>query len=215
MPQYTPTHPLCSMDDVKAALRMQDTADDFRIGLAVDAASRQIEAEVERRFWQDPAPSTRVYVAETPFLATVDDFEDTAGLVVETLPYGASSTSSIVWDPTDFQLEPLNGLWMGQQWPFEKIRAVAGKAFPVYGGIAFPQPYVQALVRITARWGWSYVPVNVRKAAIAQAIALFKMDDVPFGATAFGEVGIVRIRGMSDNVLELLQPYYRTAVFVA
>lgn len=195
---FTPTNPLCALSDVKAALRIAtgDTVDDDRLNLAIDAASRQIENVVERRFWQDSGVSARVYVATTPFLVEVDDFMDTTGLIVESLPYGVSG-GSVVWASSNYQLEPLNGIFMSQNWPYTKIRAVQSLTFPVYGGIAFPQPYVQALVRVTAKWGWNYIPTNVKKAAIVQSIALFKADDVPFGATPFGEVGIVRLKPVS------------------
>lgn len=215
---FEPTHPLCQLADVKAALRLDagDTKDDDRLNLAIDAASRQIESELERHFWQDPAASARLYVAETPFLVEVDDFMTTTGLMVETLPYGANSSTSIVWDPTDYQLEPLNGLWISQPWAYEKVRAVQSKSFPVYGGIAFPQPYVQALVRVTAQWGWSSVPSNIQKAAIAQSISLFKADDVPFGATAFAEIGIVRLNdALHPTCAALIEPYYKDEVWVA
>jgi gp6-like head-tail connector protein len=212
---FTPTNPLCSLSDVKAALRISDTTDDDRLSLAIDAASRQIENLVERRFWQDATPSARVYVAMTPFLVEVDDFMTTTGLVVESMPYGVSG-GSVIWDAANYQLEPLNGIFMSQAWPYTKIRAVQSLTFPVYGGIAYPQPFVQALVRVTARWGWNYIPTAVQKAAIIQAIALFKADDTPFGATPFGETGIVRLRqALHPTAMALLEPYVETGVPVA
>lgn len=213
---YQPVNPLCSVADVKNALRITDANDDDRIGVAVDAASRQIEAETGRVFRQDTIASSRLFVAETPFLVAVDDFFDTADLVVETLPYGANSTQSVTWSTTDYQLEPLNAIRNGQAWPYERIRAVASLLFPIYGGIAYPLPYAQALVRITTKWGWNYVPTPVKKAAIVQSVALFKADDVPFGATPFGETGIVRLRvALHPTAAMLLADYSENGVEVA
>lgn len=215
---FTITNGLCALSDVKAALRIPtaDTTDDDRISLAIDAASRQIEYKLKyRRFWQDSVPSGRLFIAESPFLCPVDDFMTTAGLIVQTDPYGDGSFA-VTWNAADFQLEPLNGLLEGSPWPYTKMRAVRSLLFPVYGGIAYPLPYVQALIKVTAQWGWSSIPTPVQKACIVQAISLFKADDTPFGATPFGEVGVVRLKdALHPTAAALLQPFDRFEVMVA
>lgn len=205
---YTLTNPLCTLSDVKAALRITTSADDDRISLAIDASSRQLEAEYDRRFYGDTAATARTFVAETAWLTEVDDFYTTSGLVVETDPAG-DGTFGITWTAADYQLEPLNNIENGQAgWPFTKIRAIRSFYFPIWGLNAFAQKNVQALVRITAKWGWATVPAAVNKAAIVQSIANFKADDVPFGATAFGETGIIRLRtALHPTAAALMAPY--------
>src|SRR4029077_14699480 len=106
-----------------------------------------------------------------------------------------------------------NALVEGHPWPYTQIRAVRSLLFPVYGGIAYPLPFVQALTRVTAQWGWPAVPSDVQKAAIAQAITLFKADDVPFAATAFGGVGVLGVGPkLTPFAEQLIQPYVETAV---
>lgn len=212
---FTVTNGLCTLQDVKSALHLQDDVDDDRLNLAIDAASRQIEYKLKyRRFWQDTVASARTYIALSPFLCPVDDFMTTAGLVVKTDPYGDGSFA-VTWAAADYQLEPLNGLLEGSPWPYTKIRAVRSALFPVYGGIAYPLPYTQALVQVTAQWGWNNIPTPVRKAAIAQTIHLFKADEVPFGATAFGEVGVIRLKdSLNPIAAALLEPFNRFEVMV-
>ena len=213
---FLPTNPLCQVSDVKAAMGITDSTDDDRIGLAVDAASRLIEADLGRRFWVDATASTRYFTAETPFLVDVDDFADTADLVVQTMPFGVNNTNDYVtWAAADYQLEPLNQILEGQTWPVTQIRAVRSLLFPVYGGIAYPLPYVQALVAITTKWGFGYIPTAVEKAAILVTEWLFKSDDAPLGATAFGETGILRLSAsMPPTARALLRPYYRDELYV-
>ena len=55
---FTITNGLCELSDVKSALNINDTNDDDRISLAIDASSRLIEAACDRRFYQDPLPRT-------------------------------------------------------------------------------------------------------------------------------------------------------------
>lgn len=211
---FTMTNPLCSLADVKAALRLNDDADDDRLSLSIDAASRQIENKLNRRFFQDAAPTPRVYVAESQWLCPVDDFQTTVGLVLKTDPAGDGSFG-LTWQAADYQLEPLNAQYSGQPWVYNKIRAIRSLLFPVYGQLAYPLPFVQALIQVTARWGWASIPTDITKAAIQQAMFLFKADDAPFGSTPFGETGVMRVRNtMHPVAAQLIEPYDAAEVLI-
>jgi hypothetical protein len=213
---FTITNGYCTLDDAKAALRLTDTQDDDRIALAIDAASRQIETECSRYFYQDAGTSVRKYVSNDPWLVEVDDISTAVGLIVATDAAGDGSFTT-VWQALDYQLEPINNRMEGEAgWPTTAIRAIRSLYFPVWGGISYPRPYTQALVEVTAQWGWPAVPTAIRKACIVQAIALFKADDVPFGATPFAEIGIVRLRqAMHPTAASLIEPYRLNEVLVA
>jgi hypothetical protein len=213
---WTPVNPLCTLADVKEALRIPtaDVADDNRLNLAIDAASRMIENRLNRRFFLDANPTARVYIADSPFLVSVDDFQTTVGLVVQTDPAGDGSFG-LTWTSADYQLEPLNAQLSGQPWVFNKIRAIRSLLFPVYGQLAYGVPYQQALIQVTARWGWTSVPTDITKAAIIQTIALFKADDAPFGSTPFGETGIVRLKqSLHPTAAALVEPYDAQEVLI-
>jgi hypothetical protein len=210
--------PLCQLTDVKSALRLEvtDTTDDYRISLAIDAATKQIQDFCGRSFIQDNGVSDRWYSPDTPWLCEVDDFQTVTGLVVETYPTGVQQTPT-TWDTPDYQLEPLNGLLNGIPIPYESIRAVGSKIFPQVSGFGFvpggAAPGVQALIKITAQWGWASIPADVVKATVVQSISLFKADDVPFGTTPFTETGILRLKPTLHPTVEaLLLNYTRRAL---
>jgi hypothetical protein len=201
------TNGLCTLSDVKQAMSIYDSTDDSRIELAINTASRMIEAECNRRFYQDANASARVYVASTYTLTLTDDISTTSGLIVKT-DNGATGTFSQTWTSSDYQLEPLNGVIDGQAWPYTQIRAIRS--------LTFPFDYGQALVQVTARWGWSAVPDPVKQAGIIQSVSIFKAAEAPFGALGLAETGILRIRsGLHPTALALVQPYRRDAVLVA
>ena len=212
-------NPLCSLDDVKSALyhgniTANDTDDD-RIALNINASSRLIEDSAHRVFELATQVSSRVFVPATPFLCEVDDFQTLSGLIVQTDPYG-DGTFSDLWQTADYQLEPLNGLSQGRAWPYTKIRAVRSMVFPMYAGIAVPIYGVQALVQVTALWGWTTIPIQIRKAAIVQTISLLKADDTPFGATAFAEMGVVRMKAsLHPTAQALIDSFNEQTVMVA
>jgi len=191
---------LCTVDDVKQTLGIEDTVDDLEINVAVEAATAMIEQYCGRQFSQDSVASARVYVATNSYLVQVDDISTTSGLIVETDP-GADGTFDQTWQTADYQLEPLNGIISGQTWPYHTIRAIRS--------LYFPQDYGQALIRVTARWGWASVPTAVKQAAIIQTITVFKSPDAPFGATPFQDTGILRLRSALHPTAAALLTNYR------
>lgn len=201
------TNGLCSLSDVKTAMSIYDSTDDGRIELAVNTASRMIEAACNRRFYQDAVVSARTYVATNYVLTLTDDISTTTGLIVKTDP-GALGTFDQTWSAADYQLEPLNGIIDGQTWPYTQIRAIRS--------LTFPFDYGQALVQVTARWGWASVPDPIKQAGIIQSIAVFKAAEAPFGALGLAETGILRIRsGLHPTAQALIEPYRRDPVLVA
>jgi len=213
---FTITNGLCSLADVKAALQINNTHADDAISLAIDSASRLIETECNRRFWQDDDVSARKYVSNDPWLVEVDDISTEEGLIVES-DYAGDGSFGTTWQAADYQLEPINGIMQGQSgWPTTKIRAIRSLYFPVWGGISYPKPYTQALVRVTARWGWADIPTPIERAAIIQAISIFKASDVPFGATPFAETGIIRLKqALHPTAAMLIEPYRDDPILVA
>jgi hypothetical protein len=191
---------LCTVDDVKQTLGIEDTVDDLEINVAVEAATAMIEQYCGRQFTQDSVASARVYVATNSYLVQVDDISTTSGLILETDP-GADGTFDQTWTTADYQLEPLNGIINGQTWPYHTIRAIRS--------LYFPQDYSQALIRVTARWGWASVPTAVKQAAIIQTITVFKSPDAPFGATPFQDTGILRLRSALHPTAAALLTNYR------
>ena len=197
-------------NQVKAALRIgtADTLDDDLIDNCVGAASRLIDGYCNRRFWQSGTAEARVYQAEDSFYCSIDDVAGTA-LTLKTSSQ-ADGTFDVTWKVSDYQLEPLNGNLDGLTWSYDKIRAVGDYLFPTvnanYGE--------QALVQVTAIFGWPSVPEPITQATIIQASRIFKRYDSPLGVAGFGDLGAIRVsRYLDPDMAQLVEPYRRMRIF--
>jgi len=208
------TDRLVTEDDLKEILGISDTVDDNRLTLAADAATQIVQAYCDRHFVQQATATARVFTALDPWMLEVDDISTTTGLVIKTDEDG-DGVFETTWATSDYQLEPLNGKQIGQNWPYTRIRAIDAREWPL--------EYGQAVVEVTARWGWAnpddaadYLPHPVEQAAQIQATSIFKSVDAPLGIAGFGDIGIMRLRQAIHPVAAaLLAPYRRDAVLVA
>ena len=208
------TDRLVTEDDLKEILGISDAVDDNRLTLAADAATQIVQAYCDRHFVQQGGTSARVFSALSPWLLEVDDISTITGLVIKTDEDG-DGVFETTWASSDYQLEPLNGKLGGQNWPYTKVRAIDAREWPL--------EYGQAVVEVTARWGWAnppgdgatYLPHPVEQAAQIQAISIFKSVDAPLGIAGFGDIGIMRLRQAIHPVAAaLLAPYRRETVLV-
>jgi hypothetical protein len=175
---------------------------------AVNAASRGVDRYCYRRFWRDAGVTTRVYRVDDPLIAWVDDISTRVGVIVET-DEDLDGTYEKTWSATQYQLEPLNAdAFHASDTPtphaFWRIAAVGAPAQ------RFPYADRRAVLRVTARFGWSAVPDDVAQATTLLATRLFRRKDVPFGIAAFGEAGVVRIGRQDADAAGLLDDYRRS-----
>jgi hypothetical protein len=204
------TNGYATRNQVKAALRIgtADTIDDDLIDNCVGAASRLIDGYCNRRFWQTGTAQARVYQAEDSFYCSIDDIAGTA-ITLKTSSF-ADGNFDVTWTASDYQLEPLNGNLDGLTWSYDKIRAVGDYLFPTvnanYGE--------QALVQVTAIFGWPSVPEPVTQATIIQASRIFKRYDSPLGVAGFGDLGAIRVsRYLDPDMAQLVEPYRRMRIY--
>ena len=204
------TNGYTTRNQIKAALRIgtADTIDDELIDNCAGAASRLIDGYCNRKFWSVGSATSRVYTAEDDYYCSIDDIAGTA-LTLKTSSL-ADGVFDVTWTVTDYQLEPLNGNLDGLTWSYDKIRAVGDYLFPNvnanYGS--------QALVQVTATFGWPSVPEPVTQATIIQASRLFKRYDSPLGVAGFGDMGAIRVsRALDPDVAQLVEPYRRMRLF--
>jgi len=197
-------------NQIKAALRIgtADVLDDDLIDNCAGAASRLIDGYCNRKFWAVGSATVRVYQAEDSFFCSIDDISGTA-ITLQTST-NADGVFDTTWSPTDWQLEPLNGNLDGITWAYDKIRAIGDYLFPTvnanYGS--------QALVKVTANFGWPAIPEPVTQATIIQASRLFKRYDSPLGVAGFGDMGAIRVsRALDPDVAQLVEPYRRMRLF--
>ncbi len=156
--------------------------------------------------------SARVYYPDSLTQVTVDDFCTTTGLIVG-LDFSNSGVYGSIITSTNYQLEPLNGVFDGTPgWPFYRIRAIQ-TWFPMWWlSIGDPRTSIQ----ITAQWGWSSVPASVVEACLMLAEETFKMKDAPFGVSA--AIGLagggLRVRD-NPKIYGLVSRYDRMPIKVA
>lgn len=201
------TNGYCTLAQVKAALRITDSTDDTLIEGSIESASRLIDGHTARNFFS-AGTATRLFSAPDVLYCPVDDMAGTA-ITIQTSTQ-ANGTFDVTFAASDYQLEPLNGILDGIAWPYDRIRAVGDYAFPMVSA-NFGE---QALVKVTAVWGWPAVPKAVETAAILQSSRLFKRFDAPLGVAGFGDMGAVRVsRFLDADVQMLVEPYRKMRLF--
>ena len=203
------TNAYATKEQIKAALRIgtADTIDDTLIDNCAGAASRLIDGYCNRRFWSN-GTATRVYQADSSYYCSIDDIAGTA-ITLKTSSF-ADGDFDVTWSTTDYQLEPLNGNLDGLTWAYDKVRAVGRYLFPTlnanYGE--------QALVQVTAVFGWPSIPEPVVQATIIQAARIFKRYDSPLGVAGFGDLGAIRVsRYLDPDMAQLVEPYRRMRIY--
>jgi hypothetical protein len=173
---------------------------------AINATSRAIDEFCGRKFWQDAAVVAREYRPSDPYTVLVDDISTATGVVVKTDTTG-DGTYATTWGADDFDLEPRNAAVVasgstGNAFSFWQITAVDDKTFPIHSR--------RATLQVTARFGFSAIPVDVEAACLIKAASLFKRKDSPNGIQGVHEFGAVRISRFKDpDVTELLGPFVR------
>lgn len=189
------TNGYATLSEVKASLRMTDNIDDALLETAIESASRMIDGFTARTF-TNAGTAVRNYAATDQINVIIDD----AISVIEVAATDEIGGSYTIFEETDFQLEPLNSRSDGLFMPFTNVRAVNDYLFPVVDQ--------QALVRITAVFGFPAVPTAVKQATIIQSSRLYKRLDSPLGVAGFGDMGAIRVsRFLDADVEQLLMPF--------
>ena len=193
----------CTLVEVKAALRLPetDTVDDVMLSIAIESASREIEGYTERVFTS--TVGTRIYVPMDDYVVQIDDLS-----ALTSIKSSSEGTAfNVTWQPTDYQLEPLNGISGGLTIPATRIRAVGDYTWPRWdGGMAEGQ---EATVQVVGTFGWPSVPFAVKQACILLSLRQFKRYDSPLGVAGFGEMGAMRVSRLDPDVQALLSPFVK------
>ena len=196
------TNGYCSLADLKAALRVQDSIDDSLLELAIESASREIDGYCERVFYS--TTGTRVYAPTNVFTVTTDDI-----ISVTTLKSSSDGvTYDITWATSDYQLEPLNGVAGGLVTPYTRIRATGNYLMPSFSVGTFYE--LEALIQVVGVFGWSAVPAAIRQATVILAMRLFKRLDAPLGMIS-NDMGSMRVGRFDPDVEALVAPFRKVS----
>ena len=185
-----------TLNEVKAALNLDDSMENAGIELAIATASRMIDDYCGRFFYQDGtsiAPATRYYTPQDFYTVAVDDFVSLSEIATDD---NFDQLYQTIWTATDRMFEPVNNPSRG--WPLNRILAVGAYVFPAN----LPQS-----VRLKGIFGWSSVPFEVKTAAKIQSARLFLRNQSPFGIAGNTDMGTVRLAAKLDADVEaLLRP---------
>jgi len=188
-----------TLEQVKAAIRIEDQIDDDLLETALEAASRWVDGWTDRRFTV-AAAGTAVYIPT----GRMDDLlvDDITTITSIAIDEDLDRSFATVLRPIDFEALPINATSGGRAVPFTRIRPIEDGYWPTYDG--------RATVRIVGDFGWPAIPGAVREATILQTLRLFTRLASPAGVVSFGDMGAVRVSRFVDPDVELLlEPYRR------
>jgi hypothetical protein len=192
----------CTLSDLKAALRVQDSIDDSLLELAIESASREIDGYCERVFYSTSA--TRVYAPTNIYTVTTDDI-----ISVTTLKSSSDGvTYDITWATSDYQLEPLNGVAGGLVTPYTRIRATGNYLMPSFSAGTFYE--LEALIQVVGVFGFAAIPAAIRQATVILAMRLFKRLDAPLGMIS-NDLGSMRVGRFDPDVEALVAPFRKVS----
>lgn len=203
--------PYVSTAEIKAHAEITDTDDDTEIEAVRAAVSRLIERYTGRQFNDAGSATARVFEPIGPAWVRVDDFSTTSGLVVEH-DTGLDGTYATAIASTNYTLEPVNGVVDGQTGhPYRSIR--------LHNGYSFTRAANRPTVRITAQWGWTAVPADVKQACLLECTRVFRRKYTPDGLLAETSAGVagfaIRVPTELDRTTRALLAPYRVHVEVA
>lgn len=185
------TNGYASLSDIKTYLGITGSTDDARLELAVEAASRAIDAECSRQFYATSA--TRYFETDDPLRCDLDDDL----LSVTSIAYDSTGRRNyITLAGTDYELEPESA-------PYRTIFIAPGSS------VAFPIDQRRG-VCVVGSWGYSATPPQaITRACVILATRYFKRKDAPFGVVGTPELGFLRVTARDPEVRALLNPYRR------
>lgn len=183
----------CTAVEFRTWARISDAVDDTAIGLAITSASRAIDQVTGRSFGQDDPAVARYYSLAAdgmyhrnpadPFYGryTIDtdaDISSTTGLTVKTDLDDDGVFETTLTINTDFRLWPYNAAADSRPW--ERIVLTSGGTLPT----------PLRTIEVTAKWGWTAVPSEVKFATEIQAQTMLKGGrDSPLGIAGSPDFG--------------------------
>jgi hypothetical protein len=191
------TNGYATLAQIKAATRIPsaDTIDDALLEMAVESASRMIDAECDRNFYSS-GTATRDYLPNDEYTVDTDDITQIVSVRIDN---DGDQTFNISLAESDYQTEPLNQRVSGNAYPIYRLRMIGDYLLPIWGK--------QATVRIQGVYGFTPLPIQITQATTIQASRIFKRLDSPLGMT-WGVDGMgMRVGKVDPDVAMLIRPF--------
>ena len=189
-----------TLAELRQWIGVGDSYDDPILSAAIATAENQVDEFCGRTFTLTDTVEAR-WLDGTAYDGMIlpYDIATTTGLLVSTDDNFDGIAETLWTINTHFTLLPANGIGPDGRsgWPYTQIRNVRSTRWFPYGANA---------IQITARWGWTTVPANVRQATLILAAETVKLKDAPLGVAGFGDLGLIRVRE-NPIVARLLSRY--------
>jgi hypothetical protein len=193
-----------TLDELKASLRVGDSAQDARLEACIEAASRWIDAECSRTFYvtgSADSPAVRYLTARSARSIRTPDLLQVVALKTD---QDGDDVYETEWSTDDFLLAPRNAATDGH--PYSEIKVAPG------GGLAFPTG--EYAVEIAGIWGYAAsIPSLIRSACLREAARRFRLGDAPFGVTGAAEMGTVQVSAYDPEIRKDVEPFRRLEYF--
>ena len=193
------TNGYCTLAQIKAATRITDAIDDALLEMAVESASRLIDAECDRNFYSG-GTATRDFIPNDSYVVDTDDL---TSIVSVKLDDAGNRDFPVTLAVSDYQTEPVNQKVSGNAFPITRLRMVGDYLLPIWGK--------QATVRIQGVYGFTPTPIQVTQACVIQAGRIFKRNDSFLGVAGFGDLGAIRVGKVDPDVSMLIRPFKKFA----
>jgi hypothetical protein len=194
------TNGYATLSQLKAAVRITDAIDDSLLEMAVESASRMIDAECDRSFFTS-GTATRDFTPNDAYTVDTDDLTEIVSVKIDD---DGDLTYAITLQTSDYQAEPVNRLVSGNTFPIYRLRMIGDYLLPLWGQ--------QATVRIEGVYGFTPTPIQITQATIIQASRIYKRLDSPLGVAGFGDLGAIRVGKVDPDVAQLIRPFKKFAV---
>jgi len=187
------TNGYTTLAELKTFLGINGNADDARLELAIEAASRAIDAECSRQFYATTL--TRYFTPMAPLRCDLDDdLHVVTSIAIDKT--GLSNYTTLAG--SDYELDPTE-----TPYRINWIAPGSTEAFPVDA---------RRGVRVIGAWGYCATgshPQAITRACLILATRYFKRKDAPFGVIGTPELGFLRVTARDPEVRALLNSYRR------
>lgn len=194
------TNGYATLNQLKAAVRITDAIDDSLLEMAIESASRMIDAECDRSFFTS-GTATRDFTPNDAYTVDTDDLTEIVSVKIDD---DGDLQYAITLQTSDYQAEPVNRLVSGNTFPIYRLRMIGDYLLPLWGQ--------QATVRIEGVYGFTPTPIQITQATIIQASRIYKRLDSPLGVAGFGDMGAIRVGKVDPDVAQLIRPFKKYAV---
>jgi len=193
------TNGYCTLAQIKSALRLTDSLDDSMLEMAIESASRMIDAECDRNFYSG-GTATRDFIPNDSYVVDTDDL---TSIVSVKLDDAGNRDFPLTLAVSDYQTEPVNQKVSGNAFPITRLRMVGDHLLPIWGK--------QATVRIEGVYGFTPQPIQISQACVILSSRYFKRLDSPLGVLGVNDMGVVRVGRVDPDIAQLLRPFKKIA----